>query len=242
MVNLRDTFGFVQSIFADEQLYLPEREFYDNIKVGDRVAYIGHEGHKGRYGDAVRFLVPALERVVQGVQGVVKRLPERHKSLLGVVEIDASKLEPDVAAQFSSPFACKVLFRPTDVAASSLPRANFLDVGDLVELAISRQHDSGMMVATEVKFVQSRRDRESALQVQRMLDAGAVREIGVVTTVRNGEYGFIQVQDRQDEVYFKMDDVIGVPAGESIKEVRLLVPGFGLFRVCFLYFFILFVP
>ena len=74
------------------------------------------------------------------------------------------------------------------------------------------------LVANEIKLKQLKRDRVIALQIQRMLEAGAIREVGVVTTVKNKEYGFIRAQDRKEELYFRLDDL----AEENVKieEVR----------------------
>jgi hypothetical protein len=51
-----------------------------------------------------------------------------------------------------------------------------------------------------------------------MLAAGAVREQGVVDTVRNGEYGFIKPADRPDQIYFRLDDFIDQEM--RVSEVR----------------------
>ena len=40
-----------------------------------------------------------------------------------------------------------------------------------------------------------------------MLSAGAVREQGVIETVRN-DFGFIKPADRADQIYFRLDDMI----------------------------------
>jgi hypothetical protein len=41
-----------------------------------------------------------------------------------------------------------------------------------------------------------------------MLSVGAVREQGVIDTIRNGEFGFVKPVDRSEVIYFKVDDVI----------------------------------
>jgi hypothetical protein len=46
------------------------------------------------------------------------------------------------------------------------------------------------------------------LQITRMLSVGAVREQGVIDTIRNGEFGFVKPVDRSEVIYFKVDDVI----------------------------------
>jgi cold shock CspA family protein len=41
-----------------------------------------------------------------------------------------------------------------------------------------------------------------------MLSVGAVREQGVIDTIRNGEFGFVKPVDRSEVIYFKVDDVV----------------------------------
>jgi cold shock CspA family protein len=40
-----------------------------------------------------------------------------------------------------------------------------------------------------------------------MLAMGAVREQGVVDSVRNNEFGFIRPTDRTEQIYFRLDDL-----------------------------------
>jgi hypothetical protein len=40
-----------------------------------------------------------------------------------------------------------------------------------------------------------------------MLDAGAVREVGYISSIKRGDYGFIKAISRKDEIYFRIDDV-----------------------------------
>jgi hypothetical protein len=51
-----------------------------------------------------------------------------------------------------------------------------------------------------------------------MLESGVVREKGIVTTLKNGEYGFIRPLDRKEEVYFRMDMSAGVGAGAAVNS------------------------
>ncbi|RYH27239.1 hypothetical protein EON65_13730 [archaeon] len=220
VIAMKGSFAFVQSLFTDEQLYCGEREFYDNIRQGDKVAYVSKDGNRGPYVEALRLLIPTFEHIAeeQRVRGTVSRLVDRHRTSLGLIDLDLAKLSADLASKFTGKHNNKVFFRSSDVQSASLPRTHNLDVGDLVEFVTTRLHDSPLYFATDVKFVQSKRARDTTLQVQRMLEAGAVQELGVVTTVKNQEFGFIQGQDRKDEVYFKVDDVQGLDENERIKE------------------------
>eukprot|EP01031_Cornospumella_fuschlensis_P030628 gene30628-37005_t len=220
VISMKGTFAFVQSLFTEEQFYCGEREFYDNIRQGDKVAYTSKDGARGPYVETLRPLIPTFERVAeeQRVRGVVSRVGDRHRTSLGLIDLELGKMPADLAAKFTGKYNNKVFFRASDVQTASLPRNHNLDAGDLVEFFVTRMHDSPLYFATEVKFVQSKRSRDTTLQVQRMLEAGAVQELGVVTTVKNQEFGFIQGQDRKDEVYFKVDDMQGLDENERIKE------------------------
>lgn len=42
-----------------------------------------------------------------------------------------------------------------------------------------------------------------------MLDAGAVREMGSICSIKRvGEFGFIKSITRKDEIFFKLDDIV----------------------------------
>lgn len=217
VVSVKGSFAFIQAIFDEDQLYCPEREFYRGLKIGDRVAYIAHSGQKGLYVEAMRYLIPTLERVATSLTGVVTRLPERHRSSLGVIELETNKLTEDQKRLLlNGKYGSKLLFRPVDLLETASPREKLLDVGDVVEFSAARLHDSALIFAADIKVSQSKRDRE----IQRLLDAGAVRELGVITAVKGNEFGFLQSQDRKDEIYFKTDDVIDVNKIDRLREVR----------------------
>lgn len=222
ILSIRGSFGFIQAIFEDEQFYYSDREFYDNMKVGDRVAFLPRTSPKGPSAQNVRFLIPTLSKIVGQFSGVITRSPERHRSGCGLIEIDVTTLTSvgqDVKQVLEQKFKKTISFRPVDIATASIPKNHFLDKGDGVEFSIAKMHDSNLYLATEVKFKQLKRDRLISMQIQRMLEAGAVREVGVVTTLKNKEYGFIRAQDRKDELYFRMDDI--ADENQEIEEVRI---------------------
>ena len=83
--------------------------------------------------------------------------------------------------------------------------------GDEVELTLSKVNGlplSAYSRGTHCKVLRTKRDRLLAEQVQQMLSVGAVREQGIIETVRNNEFGFIKPADRTDQIYFRVDDVI----------------------------------
>ena len=83
--------------------------------------------------------------------------------------------------------------------------------GDEVELTLSKVNGlplSAYSRGTHCKVLRTKRDRLLAEQVQQMLSVGAVREQGIIETIRNNEFGFIKPADRTDQIYFRVDDVI----------------------------------
>ena len=99
-----------------------------------------------------------------------------------------------------------------------MPKSPAIDRGDVVEFSIARLHDSNIYYATELRTKQLKKDRLIALQNYCMPAAGAVREIGVVTAVKNNEYGFIRAQDRKADLYFRLDDF--AEENVTVEEVR----------------------
>lgn len=212
-MSIKNTFGFLQPIVGEEQIFFGERDFYNNMKIGDKVAYISKMGNKGPQAENVRFLVPHLEKIITLAKGTIIRNPDRHRSGMGLIEVDLNSIKPEMAALLGGGLSGdktkrEVAYRPNDVLESSIPKHTRLDAGDIVEFSISRVHDSLLSFACNVKLLQLKRDRMVAMQIQRLLDAGAVRELGVVSMVKKGEYGFIKGQDRRADTFFRLDDVI----------------------------------
>lgn len=214
ILSIKNTFGFIQAIYEDEQYYFSDREFYDNMKVSDKVAFIPRTSQKGPSAHNVRYLIPTFNRLQPSVQGSILRCPERHRSGCGLIEVDLSTVtNVDVKHLLEGKLKKQVVYRPTNIVVNSLPKNHSLDRGDFVEFTLTKMHDSNMIVANEIKLKQVKRDRAIALQIQRMLEAGAIREVGVMTTIKNKEYGFIRAQDRKEEIYFRLDDF----ADENVK-------------------------
>jgi len=74
--------------------------------------------------------------------------------------------------------------------------------------------------------------------MQRMLDAGAVMEMGTVCTIkRAGDFGFIKTLTRKEEVFFKLDDVADLTSGAQIKEVLICIKSLLLIKFLSLFSF-----
>lgn len=219
IASIKSTFGFIQPIIGEEQIYFSDRDFYDNMKVGDKVGYFPRSSNKGQQAEGVRYLAPHLEKIIPTARGVILRNPDRHRNLMGLLEVDLASLKPEVAAVFER--SKEIPFRHNDIVESSIPKHYRMDKGDTVEISISKVHDSSLMFACNVKMLALNKERQIAVQIQRMLDAGAVREMGVVSTLKRGEYGFIRAQDRKEEIYFRMDDAVEEEDSSSAKLVEV---------------------
>jgi cold shock CspA family protein len=211
--SLRSAFGFIQSITKDDSYYFSEREFYRDMKVGDIVCFFVRNGPKGLSAQNVRYLPSSSSKVIApSVKGTVVRSYERHRSNHGLVEVETSSLPAEIKAILQTKQQSTIPFHQSVISKDSLPKGHFLDRGDYVSFTIHRlgnetDKDYQLLIAYDMKFLQTKRDRAAGIQIQRMLEAGAIRELGVVSAIKNNEYGFIRAQDRKDEVYFRMDDV-----------------------------------
>lgn len=228
VISLRPSFGFIQNIHSDDQLYFSENDVYAGVKVGDMVSFISTSNAKGFTASRVRFVdqTVAFEVLATKVLGTIARMPERHRSNCGLIDIDLPSLSADLHSKVRRKPANTIAYLPTAIDSSLLPKNVLLDRGDYVEFTLSKIPASNIVLATDIRLKSFKRDREREKAIQRMLDAGAVREIGVVTAVKNKEYGFIKAQDRKDELYFRMD---GFSTDEDtiIREVS-----FFLSRTC----------
>ncbi|KAJ1418472.1 hypothetical protein B484DRAFT_142174 [Ochromonadaceae sp. CCMP2298] len=214
--TIKQGFGFIQPLLDDEQIFMSARELYVDIKLGDRVGFFVRQSPRGLAAEVVHRIAPNLEKVVENVKGTVSRGTDRHRSGVGTITIDMALLDADVTAQLADLARKEVVFMPADVLPRTVPKNHRLDKGDYVQFSIFRVTGSTLFVAASISFVQLKRDRAVALQIQRMLDAGVKRELGIVSALKNGEYGFIKALDRKDEIYFRMED--GRAQGSSPED------------------------
>mmetsp|Transcript_31176 Transcript_31176/g.42895 ORF Transcript_31176/g.42895 Transcript_31176/m.42895 type:complete len:1222 (+) Transcript_31176:112-3777(+) len=236
MYSLKSTFGFIQPIFEEEQIYCSSRDYFDDIKLGDRVGFIWKTSSKGDYAEKLRHLTHVCDKLMTGLKGQVTRASDIHRSGYGLLEIETSTLSSEnlrllqsigytkgpnsSTATKSSPAFREVPFRQADYITTGQFKGRRLEKGDYVEFSVSRiGENSAFLQATSIKLLQLKRDRAIANQIQRMLDAGAVLETGTVCTIkRAGDFGFIKALNRKEEVFFKLDDVADLTSGTPIKE------------------------
>ena len=155
--------------------------------------------------------------------GVVLRNHE-HYSGFGILEIELSTLtadNKDKLDNLSRKFGYQVKdipYRLLDVTTSSLPKGiRKLEKGDYVKFSVNLLgHNTSFLHGTHVELIELKKQRNTAIQIKKMLEAGVKREMGSITSIKRGDFGFIKCIDRKDEIYFRLDDINN---GEQVKEV-----------------------
>ena len=226
VVSLKDTFGFLQPMTVgtpptvEDQLYFNEREGYRGIEIGDEVIYFPKDTPKGVQASNLKLVNPESKSLSAGFRGTVFRDPEPHRSIPGLLQVCA---EPPRYVAFMAedcvvgPGAAAVTSTSSlsagSVGKGASPRGSSIGrvcKGDEVECLLSLLEGAPVFVrAVQIKFLRSKRERIQAEELQRMLDAGAVREHGILDTVRASDgYGFIKPADRTSQIYFRFSDFV----------------------------------
>jgi cold shock CspA family protein len=71
--------------------------------------------------------------------------------------------------------------------------------------------------AINIKVILPKREKLHCEQIKRMLDAGAVREQGIIEAIKN-DYGFIKPADSLEQIYFRLEDVNMVDNHQRLTE------------------------
>lgn len=218
IVSTKLGFGFIQPFIDEEQIYF--RDVVGSMKIGDKVGYVSRSGPRGLCAEGLR-LLSGTESTITKMKGVISRLSDRHRSSYGSITLDFSSLDSAHSTALQAAGVKEVVFIPTDVVLASLPKNHRIDKGDFVEFSLSQVEDSGLYIAKNVTLLQLKRDRAIAVHIQRLLEAGAVRELGVVSALKKTEYGFIKALDRKEEIYFRLEDGNDDSAtSEKLSEVN----------------------
>lgn len=222
-MTIKDTFGFIQPFVKDEQIFVSLRDLPAEARVGDEVSYRERTGPKGLSADRLK-QVPKSQIVQSGLcTGIITREIEPHRGTPGCIRTTNANREVDKNIYV-------VFF--DDVNKSSSRK---IMKGDEVEFSLARIEGTSYARGSGISIKRTKREMALADQIQRMLEAGSVKELGVVDTIR-GDYGFIKPQDRPDQIYFRVDDVVG----DDVK-ISEVIPSFFPFQIeCSLVLSILF--
>ena len=216
VISVKEGFGFLQPIalsssgLVEEQVYFPDREImYRDLKVGDEVAYNTRLTPKGNQAGNLRIVDPSSKVPSGVVRGIVQKEYNVHRNTPGLIEVNIAEGNKEI-----------ILFTSEDCANGAGKSArSAVSKGDEVELVVMRVPQTSYARASAVKCLKSVREKQTAEQIKRMLDAGAQREQGVVELIKTSEgYGFIKPADRAGQIYFRFDDFVESEARESVKE------------------------
>lgn len=219
IISLREVFGFLQplnvnadAVSTDEHVYFPDREVtYRKVTVGDEVFYGSRITPKGVQAVNVRRIDPSTKVTSGIVNGTITKEYDIHRFTPGLIEVAT------VPPQFV-PFINEDCVVGSSSGKSS-PRNSVVRIGDEVELKVMIIPNTCYIRASAVKCLKSAREKQMNEQVKRMLDAGALREQGIIDTLKSSEgYGFIKPADRTGQLFFRLDDFIDLDAKDSLKE------------------------
>ena len=146
--SLKPNFGFIQPLYDEEQIFFPAKEFFDGIKIGDRVGYISKTSPKGDFAEKLRHLAQLVrlskrfltvnllilfflsfliksDVILSGIKGVVTRTVEGHRSGFGLVEIEVSTLPAESSIVLESLGCVRRKSNSASSAAVSYPEVIF---------------------------------------------------------------------------------------------------------------------
>jgi cold shock CspA family protein len=221
VVALRDAFGFLQPLQKEEQIYFSLRDVKSEVVVGDLVRYKERTGVKGLSADQIRVVPGSGQISLSGaVVGTVCREPDVNRRIPGLVNVSSHTVVDGSGYKLPLPNQIPFIPGPCDVLLSSrsapmLPNSSSsskgglkrIIKGDEVQFECFHIPGSNYLQGHEARVTRTKKEMQFALQIQRMLDAGAVQEAGIVDALK-GDYGFIKPRDRKEQIYFRVSDMI----------------------------------
>lgn len=224
IISVKETFGFIQPLKGEEQIYYGEREAYSGISVGDEVCYIKQSSSKGFHAERLRLVNVGAKEYITNLVGVIIREVDIHKGLPGLIEMTEGSFKTQVFTdkriasiiQAYGPLPPIPYFiddvivgngNPSPSASANSPNKKLFK-GDEISFSLVFIPGSPYLKGSSLTFTKSKRDRLLSEQIKNMLDAGVKRESGVIDTIKNDEYGFIRPLERSEQIFFRIDDVI----------------------------------
>jgi cold shock CspA family protein len=235
VVAVRDAFGFVQPLLKDEQLYFSLRDMRSEILVGDLVRYRERANVKGLTAEQIRIVTGGLQTCLGGaVIGTVAREPDLGRRVPGLVNVTSHTIVdvngdkyplplqvpfvPGPLEGFISGHCCPAI-SSTSLSSASPSKGSSRRVikGDEVQFDCFHIPNSRYFHGYDAKVTRLKKEVQFALQIQRMLDAGAVQEMGIIDTIK-GDYGFLKPRDRKEQIYFRLSDMLDQE--QQVETVR----------------------
>jgi cold shock CspA family protein len=207
IVSVKENFGFIQPFVKEEQVFFSFNDLRYTTgapAIGDEVCFRERSGPRGPIAQNVRPVSQQNVKVVRSkVTGVVIREPDAHRSASvgsGCVQVTS---ERNLPSEIEIPEF--VAFIMGDTGSGS--RLTRVVKGDEVQFDLSYMEGTNYFIGKGGVLIRTKKQKQLAIQTQRMLDAGVRREVGVIESM-HGDYGFIKPQDRREQVYFRTDDVV----------------------------------
>jgi hypothetical protein len=153
IVAIKDSFGFIQPFFSEEQIFFSGKDFYEEMKIGELVRYQLQPGAGSTKAMKMSPIVGSRGITQANVEGTIVSTCDRNRNLYGILEmktIDAVSV--------------MVAYQSSDIRSSSMPKNHQpLEKGDIVEFDLAICSDcSSLYIADNIRFKMSRRDHASA--------------------------------------------------------------------------------
>ena len=207
VLSVKDTFGFIQPICGqtEDNIFFGLKDAYRDIKTGDEICFTTRNTSRGPQAEDLRPVEDNQKVSVQNIKGTITREPRTGNDFgkPGEISIIVDSLRYSEELQHLPTTA--TFFYEDMNNESSLRR---FATGDEVEFKITFLRNSfNYSRAQDIKVTRTKRDKGISDMVQRMLEAGILREEGKVESVR-GDFGFIKPTDRPSQIFFRIDDVV----------------------------------
>ena len=235
IVSLKDLFGFIQPFLKEEQIYFSLRDMRTPVNLGDIVCYHERPSAKGLNAEGVRLIPVGTATAMAGtVTGTVIREPDSARRVPGIALVsshdivDAKQVKVSLPSQISfvltadNTSTSRATATAAAVGSASPTKAGGtkrIMKGDEIRFELLHIPNQGFYQGRNAAVVRTRKELQMLAQVQRMLDAGASQEIGIVDTLK-GDYGFIRPQNRKEQIYFRVSDLLDQEA--RIEQVAHL--------------------
>lgn len=218
VVSLKESFGFVQPLMTDENIYFSIRDAPDDVKVGQEMSFVVKYSPRGALAADIKFVNNDKKQKKEAFFGTVIRgaEPIERRGAFGLIEIT-----PASDATTSSPV--KVPFLHEDICGhgrrlSGGGAPSRIIAGDSVKVNVFSIPGTSYIRASDVQLVQSKKDKLLAEQLSSLLEKGATSEQGHIESVR-GDFGFIRGADRSEEdIYFRLEDVVDKDKISQLRE------------------------
>lgn len=238
IVSIKDTFGFIQPFIPSNvsthnsspdynQIFFALKECYRGVMLGDEVKFTSRNTPKGLQASEVDKIDDSLKIIYHNITGIVSKESDTPRDSPGEIIIDIASL-PET---FKGITKMTSFFSPNNKGLQKSDyRTSRVCKGDTVEFSLILVHNSidvnnpfmsfltnNYKSAINVKVIVTKREKMHNEQIKRMLDAGAVREQGIIEVIKN-DFGFIKPADRLDRIYFRLEDVGLVDNNQRLTE------------------------